>query len=231
MKLTLTPEMIEKMSADEINAALREAFIYDDYKYQKENGILITEPYRAEGLDKILYKCPRCKAEKMFSSGAEIYCEACGKRWTQLENGELSANDGNTEFSHIPDWFSWEREEVLREITEGRYSFRAEVDVHSLPRCWKFEALGKAVLSHTREEGFTLSGIYNGKPYEIHRAPLETNSLHVEYDFPHIKPFDCIDLSTESDSFYCFPEERNVVTKLSLATEEIYKLTLAEKRK
>jgi Zn finger protein HypA/HybF involved in hydrogenase expression len=231
MKLTVTPEMIEKMSADEINALLREAFVYDEYKYQKENGILITEPYRAEGLDKILYKCPHCMAEDMNSDGIEIFCQKCGKRWTQLETGELRANDGETEFSHIPDWFSWEREEVRREITEGRYRFECEVDVHSLPRCWNFEHLGSATLTHTAKDGFTLRGHYNGSDYEIRRAPLETNSLHVEYDFPHIKPFDCVDISTENDSFYCFPECRNVVTKLSLATEEIFKIALAEKRK
>ena len=231
MTLTLTPEMIEKMTTEEINEVLRSSFAYDDYNYQKENGILITEPFRAEGLDKILYKCPHCQAEDMYSEGALIYCGGCGKRWTLLESGDLSANEGETEFSHVPDWFEWEREEVRREIVEGRYSFESKVDVHSLPRCWRFEHLGDAVLTHTREAGFILKGEYNGKPYEIKRAPLETNSLHVEYDFPHIKPFDCVDISTENDSFYCFPEGRNVVTKLSLATEEIYKLALEEKRK
>ena len=54
--------------------------------------------------------------------------------------------------------------------------------------------------------------------------PLQTNSLHVEHDFLHIKPYDCLDISTENDSFYYFPSKRNVVTKLSLATEEFYQI-------
>ena len=70
------PEDLENMSVEEINAGLKEALTYDEYKYQKDNGILITEPYRAEGLNKILYQCPNCKTEhKMSSSGAEIFCE------------------------------------------------------------------------------------------------------------------------------------------------------------
>ena len=225
MTLTLTPEEIESMTVAEINTRIREAFQYDDYKYQKENGILITEPFRAEGLHKILYQCPHCMTEsKMASKGIEIFCTECGKRWTLNEDGTLSANEGETEFSHVPDWFEWEREQVRKQILAGEYSFTDTVDVHSMPRCWKFEPLGTATLTHDPENGFVLSGNYRGKDYRIQRAPMQINSLHVEYDFPHIKPFDCIDISTEDDSFYCFPTKENVITKLGFATEEIYKL-------
>ena len=54
--------------------------------------------------------------------------------------------------------------------------------------------------------------------------PMQTNSLHVEYDFLRYKPFDCIDISTENDSFYCYPTKKNVITKLAFATEEIFKI-------
>ena len=72
-----------------------------------------------------------------------------------------------------------------------------------------------------------IEGHYNGEDYRIQRMPLQINSLHVEYDFPHVKPFDCIDISTEDDSFYCYPTKENVVTKLAFATEEIYQLHLS----
>ena len=219
----LTREDIERMSVEEINAAVREALSYDDYRYQRENNILITEKCRAEGLHKVLYQCPHCMAEsKMASEGAEIFCTECGKRWTLLENGSLKANDGETEFEYVPDWFYWEREQVKLQIESGEYSFSDEVDVYSMPRCYRFEPLGKAKLTHDAENGFILEGEYRNAPYRIHRSPIQTNSLHVEYDFPHIKPFDCVDISTENDSFYCFPKKENVVTKLAFATEIIY---------
>ena len=214
------------MSVEEINQKLKESFYYNEYEYQKENGILIKEETRAEGLHKILYKCPACRKESMASDGTELYCKECGKRWFFEENGELTSRSGETEFKSVPEWFEWERAEVRAEILAGTYSFSDTVDVHSLPRCNKFEPLGNATLTHTAESGFILEGFYRGEKYSIQRKPLETNSLHVEYDFPHIKPFDCVDISTEKDSFYCFPEKENVVTKLSLATEEIYKIHL-----
>ncbi len=224
MTQVLTAEQVKAMSVDEINAALKEALWYDDYQYQKDNGILITEPFRAEGLHKVLYQCPACgKEHEMGSEGAEVFCRACGKRWLLKETGELEALSGDTEFSHVPDWFAWERTQVEAQIAAGTYSFEDEVEVYSLPRCWKFEKLGKATLRHTMDEGFVLEGHYRGQDYRIHRNPLQTNSLHVEYDYCYVKPYDCVDISTENDSLYCYPLTRtDVVTKLAFATEILY---------
>ena len=227
MTQILTAEQVKTMSAEEINTVVREALAYDDYQYQKDNGILITEPFRAEGLHKVLYQCPHCMTEsKMASKGTEIFCTECGKRWTVNEDGTLSALSGETEFSHVPDWFDWEREQVHRQIASGEYAFEDEVEVYSLPRCWRFMKLGKAKLTHDPENGFVLTGHYNGKDYRIKRTPVMTNSLHIEYDYCYIKPFDCVDISAENDSFYCYPTKENVVTKLGFATERLYQLAI-----
>ena len=108
------------------------------------------------------------------------------------------------------------------QIDEGSYCFEDDVDVYSMPRCWRFMHLGKARLKHDAENGFTLKGFYNNAEYSIHRPPISTNSLHIEYDYCYIKPYDCVDISTENDSFYCYPTKENVVTKLAFATEIIY---------
>ena len=231
MTQILTVEQIEKLSAEEITKIVREALTYDDYRYQKENGILITEPDRAEGMHKILYQCPHCMAEsKMDSNGAEIFCTECGKRWTLMEDGTLKANDGETEFSHVPDWFEWERAQVTEQVENGTYRFEDEVDVYSMPRCWRFEHLGAAKLTHDPENGFVIDGHYRGEDYHIHRAPMQSNSLHVEYDYCYIKPFDCVEISTENDSFTCYPKQQNVVTKMAFATEAIYQKQMRTKR-
>ena len=228
----LTAEDIEKMSVEEINAKIREALTYDDYSYQKENGILITEPFRAEGMHKILYQCPHCLAEsKMDSKGTEIFCRECGKRWNLGEDGTLSALEGETEFSRVPDWFLWQREQVKAQIERGEYSFEDDVDVYSMPRCWKFEHLGDAKLKHDPDNGFILEGHYRGEDYRIQRTPLQTNSLHIEYDWCYVKPFDCVDISTENDSFFCYPKKENVVTKMAFATEILYEKAMNNTRK
>ncbi len=232
MTQVLTPEQIKEMSSAEIMETLKSALDYNEYRYQAEQGIKITEPYRAEGLHKILYQCPHCMAEsKMASEGSQIFCRECGKRWELGQDGVLRAMDGETEFSHVPDWFAWEREQVREQIERGEYRFEDRVDVYSLPRTWKFEKLGHATLTHTAEEGFVLEGHYRGQDYRIQRTPIQTNSLHIEYDYCYLKPLDCVDISTENDSFYCYPlTEENVVTKLAFATEILYQRQLQSSR-
>lgn len=226
----LTVEQIEKMSIEEINKVLKDSFIYDEYKYQKDNNILIKEKYRAEGMHKILYQCPHCMTEhKMNSSGSEIYCEECKKRWILNEDGSLEALNGETEFFHVPDWFEWERLQVRKQVEEGTYSFSDEVDVYSLPRTSGFIHLGLAKVTHTIENGFVLEGFHNKKTYRIIRKPLWSNSLHIEYDYCYIKPHDCFDITTEDDCYFCYPKKQNVVTKLGFAVEEIYRISLNKK--
>ena len=77
---------LARAGADEINRRLVAAFQYDDYAWQKEKGIRVTYAGRAEGLHKVLYRCPACLTEfRMTSSGATLSCSACGKSWTLSE--------------------------------------------------------------------------------------------------------------------------------------------------
>ena len=225
MQPILSVEQIQSMSVDEINKVVRKAFEYNDYEYQKERGFLIKEDFRAQGLHKVLYQCPKCKAEhKMASQGTEIYCTECGKRWTLNEDSTLSANDGKTEFVSPPEWFEWQREQVRKQVEGGTYSYQDEVDVYSLPGCYRYVHLGKAKFSHDIENGFVIEGHYRNQDYRVQRYPQDTNSLHIEYDYCYKIHKDCVDISTEKDSFYCYPSKENVRTKLALATEEIFKL-------
>ena len=226
----LTAQQVAEMKPEEINAVIRQAMEYDEYRYQLENNILITEPYRAEGLHKVLYQCPHCGTEfQMGTSGAEIFCSHCGKRWFLEENGQLTAREGETEFSHIPDWFEWEREQVRKQIEEGTYRYEDEVDIYSFPRCYRFIPLGRARVRHDPMVGFTIDGRYRGRDYHIHRPPKGMNSLHVEYDFHRFRKENCFDISTETDSFYCYPTNPDIITKLAFATEEIYKIHTGKK--
>lgn len=224
MKQILTKEDVEKYDTEKINKIINQEFIYDEYKWQKENKISIKD--RGEGLHKVLYQCPHCKVEyKMNSNSNKIWCENCKKEWDLSEFGELKATEGETEFSHIPSWFEWQREQVKEQILNGTYEFEDDVEVYSLKHPKEFLPLGNGKLIHNNK-GFRLEGEYNNKKYVINKPPLSMYSLHTEYDYIYFKYTDCIDLSTINDSFYCFTTKPNVLTKLSLAVEELYKINI-----
>ena len=94
----------------------------------------------------------------MASKGTKLFCTACGKHWTMSELSELSADEGETEFSHIPDWYEWERDNVRKEVEAGTYSSgELPVTVDSLPNAKRFLRLGEGVMVHDME-GFTVRG-------------------------------------------------------------------------
>ena len=86
-------------------------------------------------------------------------------------------------------------------------------------------------MTHDRENGFIVEGHHNGSDYRLIRKPLESNSLHVEYEYFRIRRADCFDISMEKDSYYCYPTKENVVTKLAFATEEIFLRAMREREK
>ena len=224
MTRLFTAEEIKNTPVDEINRRIVDAFQYDDFAWQKENGILTPYKRRAEGLHKVLYQCPACGKEfRMASEGTRLFCRACGKGWQMTELGELAAESGETEFSHIPDWYEWERANVRAEVEAGRYSSGVlPVHVDSLPNAKKFIRLGSGTLLHDGN-GFTVRGRdADGDLFEMIKTVPSLYSCHIEYDYLG-KYGDCVDLNTLEDTWYIYPESEDFsVTKMALATEELY---------
>ena len=59
----LSPNEIKEKSADEINEILNKCFSFDNFAYQRANGIKVTEKFRADFLNRALYRCPHCNTE------------------------------------------------------------------------------------------------------------------------------------------------------------------------
>ena len=225
MKQILTAEEVAEKSVDEINEIIHKEMEYDEFKWQKDNNIHIKEKYRADGLNKILYQCPNCNTEhQMNSKGIHLWCESCGKKWEMTELGEMKALEGKTEFSHIPDWYEWERENVRQQLLNGTYHYEETLQVYSTPGVDKYIDIGTAKVTHNFNDGFIIEGHYNGNDYKICRPTKGLYGLHVEYQFKHLKYEDCFSISTTNDAFYCMTKKKDIITKLALATEEAFKI-------
>ena len=222
--LIFTPGQLEQATPDEINDRIVEAFQYDDFAWQKERGIRTPYAKRAEGLHKVLYQCPHCGKEyKMSSHGTILQCDACGKQWEMTELGELKALEGGTEFSHIPDWYEWERANVRKEVREGRYSTgELPVRVYSLPNAARFIHLGEGKMVHDGKGVHVWGTDVDGDPFEMTLPVPSLYSCHIEYEYLG-KWGDCVDLNTLEDTWYTYPYDCEfAVTKMALATEELY---------
>lgn len=228
MTLLYTSEDLATSSAKAINATINEAFTYDEYRWQKDNAIVIKHPKRAEGLHKVLYQCPHCLTEyEMESKGTHLWCNHCKKRWEMSVLGELEAvglafdeSTLFTEFTHIPSWYEFEREQVRKEIESGSYHIEVPSLVEALPNAKGYIPLGEAMLTHSME-GFLLEGVFGGETFSLAKPVASLYSCHIEFDY--FGKGDCIDLSTLNDTYYVYPQGKAFsVTKMALATEELY---------
>ncbi len=223
VEYVLSPEQIAEKSVDELNEIIRGQFSFDSFRWQQENRIRIKEKTRAEGLSRVLYKCPACESEyRMESHGTSIKCSECGKSYTLDEYGTLTADEGETEFPHIPDWFAWQRECVRREIETGEYGFELETDICMLVDSKALYSVGDGRLTHNAE-GFHLTGC-DGK-IDYRQRPTASYSLNADYYWYEIG--DMVSIGTQKRQYCCFPKAPSgTVTKMRLATEEMYKMAV-----
>ena len=216
----LTMEEVQEKSAEELDAVVQKAFDFDNLAEQYERGVKIKETFRADGLHRILYKCPACMAEgDMEGKGTTLTCHACGKSWYLNEDCRLEATQGVTEFPHIPDWYAWERSEVRRELEEGTYSLDTDVDIGMMVDYKAIYMVGSGRLIHDTD-GFKLTGC-DGK-LEYAQGPLANYGLYADYLWYELGDVICI--GNADALYYCFPKGPDVVAKTRIAAEELYKL-------
>ena len=246
-----TKEELAQTKVTEINKRIQEFLTYDEYKWQYETKQAITYENRAEGIELILYQCPVCKCEfQMASVKSDIYCKQCGTTWNMTEYGKMiplasransencvikeSYNENSNEtvdFSHIPNWYEWERTQVIQEIEANTYFLDIKVRIEALPNAVNFIELGEGVLRHDKN-GLSLTFKDYGEDQEktLSFPPITMTSVHTEYNYRG--KGQCITLSTLDNTYFLFPRcDGFNATKIQFATEYLYDIAKAKKGK
>ncbi len=222
ISLLIGADELQTLTADEVQAKIEKAFERDEYRWQVEKGYHIKCKTRAEGLHRILYKCPACGQEfKTKTEGTKLWCEACGATWEMDTLSRLHGVNTEAGFAHIPDWYNWEREEVRKEVQAGTYRFEDDVRVEDYYSTKVgFVNAGDAHVVHD-ENGFTFTGTVDGKPFNLNKPVSSMYSVHIEYDF--LGRGDAFDIATETTSYFMFLKTaENYLTKMHFAQEELY---------
>ena len=162
------------------------------------------------------------KQKLLRSAGDKLWCDHCHKTYTMDTLSRLEATEGETEFSHIPDWFEWERSEVRKEVESGNYRLETVVDIDSLPNSMGYYRLGSGKMIHDIN-GFHMETILeDGTPFVINKKALENYGVHIEYDY-HGKG-DHFSFSELDDTYCFFSRDKDFhITKISFGVEEVYK--------
>ncbi|MBQ0028254.1 MAG: 1-acyl-sn-glycerol-3-phosphate acyltransferase [Lachnospiraceae bacterium] len=236
----ISPEEIKSKKPEELNDILKRAFEYDHFREQVEAGIIINEEFRADGLHRVLYKCPKCGTEgDMKGEGIYITCRSCGDRHVLTEKGMLESAEEDREpeavkgkrileaaeedraFEYVSDWYKWERELVRQEIEARTYTMELDVDIMMLVDTKSIYKVGSGKLVHN-SDGFELTGCDGKLEFKVSSKAMY--SLYADYYWYELGDMICI--GDAKRQYYCFPvnQEKAIVAKARLATEELYKM-------
>jgi hypothetical protein len=137
-----------------------------------------------------------------------------------LELGRKSYNSGIftfTDFLGLAEQAAFA--EVRRELEEEKYNLDTPVEIGIMKDYKAFYRVGSGRLIHGAE-GFHLTGC--GGDLDYKQKPLTTYSLNA--DFHWYEQGDVISIGDHEALYFCFPPKDVPVSKIRLATEELYKL-------
>ena len=159
----------------------------------------------------------------MRGKGSRLVCENCGRTYELTEYGYLRGVDMPTEeerFTHVPDWYRWERECVHQELAAGSYCLQIPVDICMLVDSKCIYRVGSGVLEHSAE-GFHLTGCDGQLDYS--QKPSASYSLYADYYWYELGDMICI--GDHRALYYCFPQGgQDVAATTRLAAEELYQM-------
>ncbi len=226
LKYILSPDDVKQKTPEKLNDLLAQEFSFDYFAEQKQEKIRVAEPFRADCLNRVLYKCPHCQSEgKTIGKGTALRCTECGIEYELDEYGYLSCKNGETKFDHIPDWYAWQRACVRKEIEDGSYGFTYDVKILMAIDTKHIYDIGDGTLSHSCD-GFVLSGADGALNY----SQKVQASYSLYSDFYWYEVGDVICIGNSKALYYCFPKDvKDFAAKARIATEELYRLNSAKK--
>ena len=210
----LSKEELALKTVDEVNDLVQKVLSYNEFRdYQDYKQIDYKGKDLAEGIEQILYMCPKCLKEySMTSKKDEIKCNHCGETWHITEKGYFKEQDIVRD-TH--DWSLIIREQVSKEVSKEDFEMNDEAEIRILEK-------GKEIVYgygniKLNKEGITFVGLYKEKIQTIFFPMEDLISL----------PFRCsvnFEIAYNADVLRFCLKKKETITKWSICVEEIKKL-------
>ena len=177
-------EEIQSLSVEEINEAIITRLRGEDNARSGKPIRTFTSRRLAEGLEKILYWCPKCGKElTMTTKGNQLQCSACGNSAVMDNRGRLTALSGSVAPESIHSWYAEQANQISKWLREDMEPLKIPVSVHVTGSKYRDGAIttGSGVL-RVDPSGFTFVGKLGGEDCEVF-FPVETvPALPFEYN-------------------------------------------------
>ncbi len=217
-------EELKETPVSDVRKKVEDALLYDAYKENEKLNIEYKNGDNVEGLENVLYACPKCKKE--FSIKVKdkntLYCTECGFEETADKRGFLHSKDGDETYKYVSTW-DYEIYENLEETVNNteNYSLSKETEILKINEETKsFETVGSGTLTIDKE-GLKLNGNISGKELDVKTAINEIPELPSS-------PGNYIELQHGDDIYRCKLKEGKYIVKYLHLLKIFYKKSTGE---
>ncbi len=247
-----TPEDVKNKSADELYNGLVEALQFNEHEYQIENGVKFKGKRYAEGLERILYQCPKCGSEYTLTTKESVMtCSSCGNVVEYASTGKLvPVGENSTCPERVDLWYDLERENVRQAVKEEDFSLTEEVALFiEKPEVYNYRFITMGVATLDKEK-IVFKSTMDLRPKKMvseygvgkfnFKLDTEGEVEAVEDEFKELTfsiknnescafaPGTSLELYDLKHSYKIAFTRNFASTKFSLAIEELYKLRKGE---
>lgn len=165
IKPILTVQDIQALMEEQIYSVVTGALHFDDYQWQRENRIPYKSKKAAEGVEYVLYKCPKCGSEfTLRSEGNRLFCTACQNAVSMNRYLLFEPESQDTVyFDGIDKWYDFQKEHLEKEIEAPEFQLSAKTELLCAePGKYGYQHLGNGTVTLTRD-AITYVGSVNGE--------------------------------------------------------------------
>lgn len=166
----LSKEEVLDLTVEEINDIINQGIAYNEFNYIKENNLTFKDKKKAEGLENVLYYCPKCHQEyTLTSKGNTISCN-CGFNLTIKEDYHFEDNEYG--LTNIHDWYELIKQEERKHLDNINLECEVKVKKFNIDNK-KLDEKGSGVCKLDNDK-FTFEGNLKVKSFSIDLAILRT---------------------------------------------------------
>ncbi len=187
-----------------ISEVIDGAILHDDEKAMYGEEYICADT--TKGLDKLLYKCPRCFAEfKTYSDSSHIECKGCGF----VTKHSIMNYFEDCRFSTINEWYLWQYDEL---DIDTKFEFNADIGVVNEKGNMDLEA-GKAHITLDKDF-FKFNGTVFSEPleFELSTPKIGGTPYTANREF---------DIYFDKRLYYIMPEDRRTVVKYAMFIDKV----------
>ena len=244
--LLFTKEEVKLLSKEDIYNRVVNALAHNEHEWQQRTHIEFKGERYAEGLERLLYVCPKCHNEFcLFTKDDEITCAHCGNKIRYTHTGELlPVGEDDKTFERIDLWFDFQRSLAAEKVKKDgfRLEDKAKLFVENAEHdgyryaCDGTLTLDNNTLRFVADGDMRVTGVesefkVNDMKYETKEGelePIEDDLKDISFNIANTdtianQPGAIVDMYDDKHIYRFMLKDRLASTKYTLCVEENFK--------